>query len=76
MKVRMITTAAGPMGVYQAGATVELPNDMAQTFIEARAAVAVSNPTVKRAAADVEVAQVPAAETPEAGTTRRGRGKS
>ena len=49
MKVEMLTTAAGPDGVYLAGSTVILPRSLAIAFIEAHAAKPVRSIEPERA---------------------------
>lgn len=39
MQVKMMTTAAGPNGVWTAGSIQNLPNDIAQRLIDAGAAI-------------------------------------
>jgi len=43
MRVQMRATAAGPNGVYTAGSVVDVPEEDAKRFIEAKAAVQVGN---------------------------------
>jgi hypothetical protein len=46
MKIRMLTTAAGPEGSFIAGKPYDLPDALAQKFLAARAAVEYVGPIV------------------------------
>lgn len=71
MRVRMVTTAAGPGGIYIAGETWELDTVTAQRFVAAGAAVAL---TVSRETLPaVETATVAAPETAMLARKPRGR---
>lgn len=66
MKVRMLTTMAGPSGAAQPGQIVDLPPVQAQALIAGRFAEAIESTPP----APVETATL---EAPEAAVTRRGR---
>lgn len=64
MKIKMLSTAAGPMGVFSAGVEYDIPGDLAQQFIKSRAAVEVKErPAPKAETAKLETAsEAPQAE--------------
>jgi len=66
MQVRMVTLAAGPLGVLQAGDTVEVTEAMGAALIAVGAAV-----TVASEPAAVEHAVAPPAETATAKRKRK-----
>ena len=69
MQVRMVTLAAGPLGVLQAGQTVEVTEAMGAALIAVGAAV-----TMAGEPAAVEHAVAPPAETATAPVAKK-RGK-
>lgn len=69
MQVRMVTLAAGPLGVLQAGETVEVTEAMGAALIAVGAAVIVAGEP-----AAVEHAVAPPVETATAPETKK-RGK-
>lgn len=74
MRVRMITRYAGPGGVWQPGAVVDLGAAEADTLIASGYAEAEAEVKAKvKAEAEVETAEAPAA--PEKAVSRRGRAK-
>lgn len=66
MRVKMLTTAAGPDGPFEAGRTYhvpdEMPPDVAKAFLQANAATATKSALVTEAP-EVEAAVVEPAET-------------
>jgi len=68
MLVRMLKSACGPHGSYQAGQQYELADDMAVAFLNAGAAVAVM--------ATTEAAVAPAAETTARPATPKGKARA
>ena len=74
MKVRMVTTAAGPAGVFYAGETWEIDDTTARQFLAAGAAVVdVSRETLPGGPAPVEDAAVAPPETKMLQRSKRGR---
>lgn len=59
MLVRMMRTAAGPLGVFHAGTTVDVPEGLARAWVTGHAAVPVETATFHPA----ETAVLPKAET-------------
>lgn len=61
MRVRMITTAAGPAGVHLAGRLYDVDASLGRAYVEADAAVVVGGAGLELATADpvVEVADAP-----------------
>lgn len=60
MRVRMVSTAAGPWGTATAGSEVDVPEDLGRALIAAGAAVAVG------ASSDAAVAPTAATAEPDA----------
>lgn len=69
MRVRMIRTAAGPSGTFQAGVDYDLAEEHARALIAARAAVPVRLPPETAAVAAPETAS----KRPASGQKRRRR---
>lgn len=69
MRVRMLTLSAGPAGVVQPGAVVEVSDEEGRALIAGRYAELVEVPI--KAAVPVETATLEGA--PEAAVARRGR---
>jgi hypothetical protein len=68
MRIRMITTAAGPEGVYQAGQVVVVSNEMGQAFVEGGYAEPVKARAETAAISPPESAVKPAAKKRRRGT--------
>lgn len=56
MKVKMLTTYAGPLGAFNAGATPDVSAELAQTLIDAGAAEVIGGVAVDPVPPAVEVA--------------------
>jgi len=61
MKVKMLTTAAGPDGVWMAGQVIDLSDDIAKVFVEEGYAEVIQIPKPKA----VPVIETAAIEQPE-----------
>lgn len=76
MRVRMLTTAAGPDGVLLAGSTVDLPDDQALSFLRGGYAEAVLTASAPQPTPEPEpvleqaVEEKPERRKPKARTTR------
>lgn len=75
MKVKLITTYAGPLGTWMAGAIVDLPDEEAKGLVDGGYATRVEVPasTKVEPAPDTEV-ETAVVEAPEKAVTR-GKGK-
>jgi len=74
MQVRMITTAAGPEGVWPAGSVQNIDEATAQTLIDGNFAEPIGVPQVREVAAVdpvAEVADAPAQTKPKRRRTRK-----
>lgn len=71
MWVKFVKLAAGPNGCYQPGAVVFLPADVAQSYIDADAAVKTTPP--KRAPETAAIESPEAAVKPAGRRKKRGR---
>lgn len=74
MRIKMITTAAGPDGVYMASREYVVSAEMGQRFVAAGAAECLDGPAIVTSdepATFVEVEHADAPEAPEARTTRK-----
>jgi hypothetical protein len=76
MKIRMIATAAGPQGTFPSGKIVEVPDDLAQSFIAGgyaqEVAAEISAPAMENQAPAPETA---ALEPPERAIMSSGKAK-
>jgi hypothetical protein len=74
MRVRMLTTMAGPEGAWPAGAVASLPDETAMSLVVAGYAVAVDPVIVAPAPAPETASVQPGAETAVLPKARRRRG--
>lgn len=73
MKIRMLSTMAGPAGVRQAGSVFEAEDEMGQQLVDGGFAVVVEAP--EAATATVEAPEAATAPPQRRNPIRRGRGR-